>query len=165
VSPRPFNFAQVAACFLSLIAATAFTQTRTSTDADLDARVKALSSELRCLVCQNQTVADSDAPVARDMRDQVRAQLASGKTESEVKQYMTDRFGDFVLYKPAFKSSTLLLWAGPFFALVFGLFAVIRSVRKKQTLSASTAVLTDEERERARALLGGADVAGAESKK
>ena len=129
-----------------------FAQT-TSVDPALEARVKALSLELRCLVCQNQTVADSDAPVARDMRDQVRTQLAAGKSESEVKRYMTDRFGDFVLYKPAFQTNTLLLWLGPFLVLALGLFVVVRVVRKKQSVVHVRTGLSDAERERARRLL------------
>jgi cytochrome c-type biogenesis protein CcmH len=129
----------------------------TTVDAALEARVKALSSELRCLVCQNQTVADSDAPVARDMRDQVRAQLAAGKSEAQVKQYMTERFGDFVLYKPAFNASTAVLWVAPFLALLGGAFVLIRRLRGAQRERAADAhdpaQLSDADRDRARKLL------------
>jgi cytochrome c-type biogenesis protein CcmH len=121
-------------------------------DAALDARVKALTSELRCLVCQNQTVADSTSPVANDLREQVRTQLAAGKSEDEVKTYMTDRFGDFVLYKPRFKATTFALWAGPFIALAFAGVVLVRRLRKTSAAHQST-VLTDVDRERARALL------------
>ena len=121
-------------------------------DAALEARVKALSSELRCLVCQNQTVEDSSAPVARDMKDQVRAQLAAGKSEAEVKVYMTERFGDFVLYKPPLKAATIVLWAGPFIALAFAGLLLVRRLRRTST-TASAAPLNDLDRERARALL------------
>jgi cytochrome c-type biogenesis protein CcmH len=123
-----------------------------STDPVLEARVKALASELRCLVCQNQTVEDSTAPVARDMREQVRAQLAAGKSEAEVKQYMTDRFGDFVLYKPAFKATTLVLWAGPFIALIFAGGLLVRRLRRSSLAVAATP-LSDIDRDQARALL------------
>jgi cytochrome c-type biogenesis protein CcmH len=119
---------------------------------DLEARVKALSAELRCLVCQNQTVADSDAPVARDMREQVRAQLAAGKSEAEVKHYMTERFGDFVLYKPPMKAGTFVLWFAPFAALLLGAFFLMRRIRRAPS-SAASPVLTDDERARAKALL------------
>ena len=107
-------------------------QSASSTAADpaLEARVKALSTELRCLVCQNQTVADSDAPVARDLRDQVRTQLAAGKSEEEVKQYMTDRFGDFVLYKPPLRQPPSPLWLGPFAVLLFAAFLLTRRLRQ-----------------------------------
>jgi cytochrome c-type biogenesis protein CcmH len=128
------------------------TQPQTLADAVLESRVKALSSELRCLVCQNQTVADSDAPVARDMREQVRAQLVAGKSEQEIKLYMTDRFGDFVLYKPALKANTLALWIGPFAALLIGAFLLVRLLRRKESIAASPA-LSNADRERARALL------------
>jgi|JI10StandDraft_1071094.scaffolds.fasta_scaffold249831_2 cytochrome c-type biogenesis protein CcmH len=122
------------------------------TDAALEARVKALTSELRCLVCQNQTVADSTSPVANDLRDQVRTQLAAGKSEDEVKNYMTDRFGDFVLYKPRFKATTFALWAGPFIALAFAGALLVRRLRKTSAAHQAT-VLTDVDRARARALL------------
>ena len=130
---------------------------QSSTDPVLDARVRALSSELRCLVCQNQTVADSDSPVARDMRDQVRTQLAAGRSEAEVKTYMTDRFGDFVLYNPPFKATTVVLWAGPFAVLLLAGFLLFRRLRKSSTVHA-TAPLSDEDRERARAMLNNKDL-------
>ena len=123
-----------------------------SNDPVLEARVKALASELRCLVCQNQTVEDSTAPVARDMREQVRAQLASGKSEAEVKQYMTDRFGDFVLYKPAFKATTLVLWLGPFIVLLFAGGLLVRRLRRS-ALAVAAIPLSDIDRDQARALL------------
>ncbi len=129
-----------------------FAHAQPTPDPVLEARVKALSSELRCLVCQNQTVEDSSAPVARDMKDQVRMQLAAGKSEAEVKQYMTDRFGDFVLYKPPLKATTIVLWAGPFIALAFAGLLLIRRLRRRASVP-NAAPLTDVERQRARALL------------
>ncbi len=141
---------------LSLIAATmlcsSLAAAQPSPDPTLEARVKALSAELRCLVCQNQTVEDSTAPVARDMKEQVRIQLAAGKSEAEVKQYMTDRFGDFVLYKPPLKATTIVLWAGPFIALAFAGLLLLRRLRRRATLENATP-LNDIDRERARALL------------
>jgi cytochrome c-type biogenesis protein CcmH len=155
----PRQPAPTAAIAMFFAIQTAFAQP-TKQDAALEARVKNLSSELRCLVCQNQTVADSDAPVARDMRDQVRAQLAAGKSEAEVKQYMTERFGDFVLYKPAFNASTLVLWVAPFIALFAGAFVLIRRLRNTQRdqdaaalNSSATTLVTEADRERARKLL------------
>jgi cytochrome c-type biogenesis protein CcmH len=133
-------------------------------DANLEAKVKALSSELRCLVCQNQTIADSDAPVARDMREQVRAQLAAGKSDAEVKRYMTERFGDFVLYKPAFNARTIVLWVGPFAALALGIFVLLRRLHANaQTTDSNGAALSAQDRERARALLS-TDAADAKTK-
>jgi cytochrome c-type biogenesis protein CcmH len=102
----------------------------------LEARVKALASELRCLVCQNQTVADSDAPVAQDMRREVRTLLAQGKTEAEVKRHMQERFGDFVLYRPPLKPETLLLWAGPFIVLAIAGWLLWRRLEAQRALAA-----------------------------
>ena len=141
---------------VGLLLASTLVVAQTSSDAALDARVKALSSELRCLVCQNQTVADSDSGVARDMREQVRTQLAAGKSEAEVKTYMTDRFGDFVLYNPPFKATTVVLWAGPFAVLLLGGFLLIRRLRKSSTAHAP-AIMSDAERDRARAMLNTKD--------
>lgn len=148
---RPFR-----ATILMLLAASSFALAQSPSDAALDSRVRALSAELRCLVCQNQTVADSESPVARDMRDQVRTQLAAGKSEAEVKTYMTDRFGDFVLYNPPFKWATLVLWAGPFAVLLFSGFLLVRRLRKS-SVPHTAALLSDGDRDRARALLNTKD--------
>lgn len=142
---------------LMLLAASSFVVAQTTSDPALDARVRALSAELRCLVCQNQTVADSESPVARDMRDQVRTQLAAGKSEAEVKSYMSDRFGDFVLYNPPFKATTVVLWAGPFAVLLFAGFLLIRRL-KRSSVAHVPALLSDEDRNRARALLNTKDL-------
>lgn len=140
----------------ALLIATSLAFAQKPADPALDARVRALSSELRCLVCQNQTVADSDSGVARDMRDQVRTQLAEGKSEAEVKTYMTDRFGDFVLYNPPFKTKTVVLWAGPFAVLLLSGFLLIRRLRKSSATHAPT-MLSDEDRGRAQAMLNSRD--------
>src|SRR3990170_5511289 len=92
-----------------------------------------LSNELRCLVCQNQTLADSQAPLAVDLRNQVREQLKGGASEQDVLDFMVARYGDFVLYRPPFKASTLVLWAGPFLLLLLGTGLLLRVVRRKQT--------------------------------
>lgn len=126
--------------------------TVTIADPALEARVKALSSELRCLVCQNQTVADSDAPVARDMREQVRAQVAAGKSDAEVKRYMTDRFGDFVLYKPPLKATTVVLWVAPFALLALAVVILGKRLRRRND-STVTVTLDVEARARAKAML------------
>lgn len=117
---------------------------------DLDRRGAALATELRCLVCQNQTLADSNAPLAVDLRNQVREQLAAGKSESEVRDYMVARYGDFVLYKPPLKASTLLLWAGPFLLLLAGLAIFLKRVRRQPEEEPS---LSEAERARAAKLL------------
>jgi len=140
-------------CVLALAGQIAFAQQPQSGEA-LEKRVMDLSSELRCLVCQNQTLADSNAPLAVDLRNTVREQLAKGASEREVIDFMTARYGDFVLYRPPFKGTTLLLWLGPFLLLAFGAFLFFRRVRGRQ---APQAPLSDEERARAARLLEQAD--------
>jgi cytochrome c-type biogenesis protein CcmH len=149
---------RVMAFFTSAVVCMSFAHGQSTNDPALEARVKALSSELRCLVCQNQTVEDSSSPVARDMKDQVRTQLAAGKSEAEVKIYMTDRFGDFVLYKPPLKATTIVLWAGPFIALFFAGLLLVRRLRRSSVatdtgLGTGVDALSETDRARARALL------------
>jgi len=100
-------------------------------DAAVEARLKGLAEELRCLVCQNQTIADSNAPLALDLRNQIRAQIAEGRSDSQIREYMVDRYGDFVLYRPPFKASTAILWAGPFALLLFGAGIAIAIMRRR----------------------------------
>ncbi|MDD5275870.1 MAG: cytochrome c-type biogenesis protein CcmH [Methylovulum sp.] len=94
---------------------------------------EALTSELRCLVCQNQTIGDSNAELAADLRRQVQEMLQQGKSRDEIVQFMTDRYGDFVLYKPPFKAKTGLLWLGPILFLLIGLIAVYLFVRQRKS--------------------------------
>jgi len=121
-------------------------------DPVLEKRVMRLASELRCLVCQNQSIADSNAELAADLRKQVREMLKSGKTEAEVRQFMVQRYGDFVLYNPPVKTTTALLWAGPFALLVIALAALILAVTRRRSRFEERE-LTPEEHERAQALL------------
>lgn len=118
-------------------------------ESDLDRRVAELSQELRCLVCQNQTLAESNAPLAVDLRNQVREQLAAGKSEQDVIDFLVARYGDFVLYRPPFKASTLFLWVGPFVFLLVGAWLLVRRVRGR----APEVSLSDEDRARAAKLL------------
>jgi len=90
-------------------------------DPALEARLVRIAAELRCLVCQNQTIADSNSGLAEDLRREVREQLRKGASDEQVVQFMTDRYGDFVRYRPPFKASTALLWIGPAALLVIGL--------------------------------------------
>ena len=107
---------------------------------DADARYHALISELRCLVCQNQTIAESNAPLAADLREQVRAQIAAGKSDPEIIDYLTARYGDFVRYRPAFKERTWLLWLGPFAVLtVAGALALVFIRRSRKAPAAPQA--------------------------
>jgi cytochrome c-type biogenesis protein CcmH len=99
-----------------------------------EARMMALAAELRCLVCQNQTIADSHAGLALDLRQQIREQLAAGKNEAEIRDYMTQRYGDFVLYRPPFKATTALLWLGPVLLLAVALGSLAWVLRRRQRL-------------------------------
>ena len=112
----------------------------------------ALINELRCLVCQNQTIADSDADLAKDLRAKVYDMVEAGQSQSDVIDYMTTRYGDFVLYRPAFKLKTVLLWLGPIVFLLLAIFLVIRWVRA-QTSVAATAEISEAQRESVRDLL------------
>ena len=106
-----------------------------SADPALEARVMRISSELRCLVCQNETIAASHADLAVDLRNQVREMLRRGQTEQQIYDYMTARYGDFVLYRPPVKSTTLLLWTGPPLMLVAGLGTLWWVLRRRSRLS------------------------------
>jgi cytochrome c-type biogenesis protein CcmH len=133
---------------LFLLVALAF-QVMGQEDPGLERRVTSLAHELRCLVCQNQTLADSNAPLAQDLRNQIREQLKAGKTERDVIDFMVARYGDFVLYRPPFKATTVALWTGPFVLLALGAWLLVRRVRKR----APPPELTDAERRRAAQLL------------
>lgn len=104
-------------------------------DPVLEAKVMAISAELRCLVCQNQTIADSHADLAVDLRSQVREMLRQGQGREQVVAYMTARYGDFVLYRPPLKESTALLWFGPAALLVGGLAVLVLVLRKRNRLA------------------------------
>jgi cytochrome c-type biogenesis protein CcmH len=104
----------------------------TSQDVELEKRVMAVSGELRCLVCQNQTIADSHAELAIDLRNQVREKLQQGMTEKEIVDFMVVRYGDFVLYRPLVKSSTWVLWFGPLVLLILALVFLVFQLRKRR---------------------------------
>jgi cytochrome c-type biogenesis protein CcmH len=120
-------------------------------DPALEARVQVLAEQLRCLVCQNQNLADSHAELAVDLKDQMREMLKKGQSEQDVIDFMVQRYGDFVLYKPPVKATTWLLWGGPFVLLAAGL--VLLSVRLRRRRGEVGAELTPEQRAAARRLL------------
>ena len=107
-----------------------------SSDPALEARMVHVTSELRCLVCQNQTIADSHADLAVDLRAQVREQLKAGRSDADIIDYMTARYGDFVLYRPPFKPTTALLWLGPGLMLAIGVIALTIVLRRRDRLAA-----------------------------
>ena len=127
---------------------------RAAPDATLEARTMALASELRCLVCQNQTLADSNAPLAVDLRDQIRERMQAGASERDIIDFLVARYGEFVLYRPPFTSATLLLWIGPIALMIAGLGALYWPlVRRSGELPEPP--LSPKEHARASALLRG----------
>ena len=124
----------------------------TAEDPVANARAVRLEEGLRCLVCQNQTIAESNAELAQDLRRQVNEQIAQGKSDDEIIDYMVKRYGDFVLYRPPVKASTILLWFGPALLLLTGLGSLAYYLRSRRRKYAESP-LSDEERKRAEALL------------
>ncbi|MGD9783911.1 MAG: cytochrome c-type biogenesis protein CcmH [Hyphomicrobiaceae bacterium] len=126
-------------------------------DPALEARARALSAELRCLVCQNQSIDDSDAPLARDLRHLVRERLVAGDTDARVKTFVVERYGEFVLLKPPVGLHTLLLWLTPVLALLAVAAVLVRGFRNRQRAAANAPEharsLTDEERNRLASLM------------
>ncbi len=125
--------------FLVPPAATAQSSEIANPNPAVESRLKGLAHELRCLVCQNQTIADSDAPLAVDLRKQIRGMIAAGKTDDDIRAYMVERYGNFVLYKPPFSASTALLWAGPFVLLLIGVIVMVRLLRRRAPVAAAKA--------------------------
>ncbi len=128
-------------------------------DPALEQRVTALTGELRCLVCQNQTIADSNAGLAVDLRNEVREKMKQGMSDREIIDFMVERYGDFVLYRPPFKATTLLLWLGPLILLATGLATLFFRLRRRR--NAAEIRLSEAESARAAELLS----AGTETEK
>ena len=125
-------------------------------DAATEARLKDLAEELRCLVCQNQTIADSHAPLALDLRNQIRTQIGQGRTDAQIRDYMVERYGDFVLYRPPLRATTVLLWGGPLLLLLAGAGVFVMMVRRRRDPpGAGTGGLSEERRGALEALLEG----------
>ena len=140
------------AVLICLVLSTLARSEVTQLSAQSEARVKALAHELRCLVCQNQTIADSNADLAIDLRTQIREQIQAGKTDQQIKDYMVSRYGDFVLYRPPVQSNTVLLWVTPFFLLIGGVAFLFWHLSKRRKIVA-TQQFSPEETRRADALL------------
>jgi len=121
-------------------------------DPEMEKTVNAISDELRCLVCQNQTIADSSAPLAVDLKNQVRKMVETGQSQDDIIDYMVQRYGDFVRYRPPMKASTLLLWIGPFLLLLIGIAVLVINLRKRTAMK-SDENLSVEEHERLQGLL------------
>ena len=116
-------------------------------DPQIEQRMKNLTEQLRCLVCQNETLADSRADLAEDLRKQIREQMKAGKSDKEIIAYLTDRYGDFVLYKPPVKATTYLLWFGPFVFLIGGTILLYRFVRRRRELIHEEPLTADERKQ------------------
>ncbi|MCC6380339.1 MAG: cytochrome c-type biogenesis protein CcmH [Burkholderiales bacterium] len=139
---------------LAIIAGAASAQP--APDPALEGRLKRLESELRCLVCQNQTLADSNAPLAEDLRREVRELAVSGKSDDDIRAFLVARYGDFVLYEPPVKATTWLLWFGPFLLLAGGALVWLAIVRRRRAVAVAPSPATQESGDalaRARALL------------
>ncbi len=124
--------------------------------AELQETYESINSELRCLVCQNQTIADSNAELAGDLRRQVAEMLQQGKSKQDIIDFMTQRYGDFVLYKPPFKGKTSLLWLAPGLFLVVGMVTVFFVVRRRKSASMQP-IINDEQQKKISKLLDEGD--------
>ncbi len=145
----------LAAFWLGL--APALAQEAQLADPKLEQRARDLSREIRCVVCQSQSVSDSDADIAKEMRALIREQMAAGKSDQEIRDYLVARYGDFVLFDPPFKASTYALWIGPFAILVFAAIGVAIFFRRRAGDPARAAALDPEERSRVARLLNERD--------
>lgn len=115
-------------------------------DPELEKRVMNLSKELRCLVCQNETLADSRADLAVDLRNEIREQMKAGQSDKEIIAFLTARYGDFVLYRPPVRPTTYLLWFGPFLLLVIGMVILYKYLRQRRDLIVPQPLSKDEKR-------------------
>ena len=151
--------ALIFALFLGSTAAIASSTTEAALAADpvAEKRLQVLSEELRCLVCQNQTIADSNAELAQDLRREIRGMIKEGKSDKDIIDFMVVRYGDFVLYRPPVKGITLLLWGGPIALMLLGLFILQRYLRRRAKRMSDDQPLSADENSRAEALLKEAD--------
>jgi cytochrome c-type biogenesis protein CcmH len=122
-------------------------------DDAVEKRMVAISEELRCLVCQNESLSGSQADLAKDLRREIREQIARGRSDQEILDFMVGRYGDFVRYRPPLKGTTFLLWFGPFVLLVAGVIALVVILRRRGRRVTAAAALSAEEQNKAEALL------------
>ena len=146
------QFALAIAVLILLTGLVAAKGAQPADDAQLEQRMQALTQQLRCLVCRNETLADSPADVAQDLRRQIREQMKAGKSDQEIIAFLTLRYGDFVLYKPPVTAKTVPLWFAPFMLLPFCLLVLYFYLRRRKELIPAKP-LTAEERKRAEELL------------
>jgi cytochrome c-type biogenesis protein CcmH len=142
----------VLACAFLSFGASANEAAPLAEDPVVEQRMVNIATELRCLVCQNESLAGSQADLAKDLRREVRGLIKEGKSDQEVKDFLVSRYGDFVLYRPQIKPTTYVLWAGPFILLIAGIGLLVRYLRRRNAQVAA-APLSEEERKRAEELL------------
>jgi len=144
---------------LALLAAAAAAQTARplAEDEAVERRLNAIAEELRCLVCQNESLAGSRADLAQDLRREIREQIKAGRSDDQILAYMTDRYGDFIRYRPPLKGTTVALWAGPFVLLAVAAGGVAWYVRRRRTRVAAPALTPEEEARVARLLADAGD--------
>ncbi len=135
------------ACLVLILLFVSFgANAQTELDAGQKERAENLFSQLRCVVCQNQSIQDSDADVAKDLRAVVNEQIAEGQTDSEIKSFLVDRYGEFVLLRPVFSTHTAILWGAPFLFVLLGVVMLWRLSRRKAAPSGAVTLNEDEER-------------------
>ncbi len=145
----------LAALLLTFAAAAALAQETQLADPALEQRARDLSYQIRCVVCQSQSIAESDADIARDMRTLIREQITAGKSDQEIRDFLVARYGDFVLFDPPFKGSTYVLWLGPFALLGLGLAGILVYFRRRAAAPAAARPLSAAEQRRLAELLKG----------
>ncbi|EIJ43251.1 uncharacterized protein involved in biosynthesis of c-type cytochromes [Beggiatoa alba B18LD] len=123
-------------------------------DSEKEQRFKALIAELRCVVCQNQSLADSDAELAQDMRDLIREKMQAGESDEQITAFLTERYGDFVLYNPPLKSKTLILWAAPIALIIIAIIVLFLFIRHHAKITTTPPTLSEEEQKRVKEALG-----------
>ena len=121
-------------------------EAQSNEDPKIEQRMRALTEQLRCLVCQNETLADSRADLAEDLRKEIREQMKAGKSDQEIIAFLTQRYGDFVLYKPPVKSTTYLLWFGPFVLLIGGTAVLFRFLKRRREMIHEQPLTADEQK-------------------
>jgi cytochrome c-type biogenesis protein CcmH len=121
-------------------------EAQSAEDPQIEQRMRAMTQQLRCLVCQNETLADSQADLAEDLRKQIREQMKAGKSDQEIIAFLTQRYGDFVLYNPPVKATTYLLWFGPFVLLLGGTAFLFRFIKRRRELIPDRPLTADERR-------------------
>lgn len=150
---RAFRSLLMVLALLAPLPAAAVQPSEQLADPKLEQRARDVSAHLRCMVCQNQSIDDSDAPLAKDLRMLVRERITAGDSDDAVLSFLSDRYGDFILLKPPVKASTLLLWLTPLLVLVLGGLGLHAAMRRRNDKAAPAPALTDEEKARIEALV------------